>query len=135
MLFLYAMSIKNIYVFGNPDIEIDSLPIKLLPELKKEFPKITFTILDPNEEWNVDKNMIIIDTVVGIKEITVFNDLSSFISAPRMTCHDFDAYSNLMFTIKLKKIDSVKIIGVPINKTKDVLLKEITNILYNWTKI
>ena len=107
------MKYKNIYVFGNPDLEIDSLPIKLLPTLRKQFPQTTFTALDPNEEWEVDKDMLIIDTVVGINEITFFDSLSAFMKVPRMTCHDFDAYSNLMFMQKLKKINSVKIIGVP----------------------
>jgi hypothetical protein len=126
---LQNMQIKNIYVFGNPDIEIDSLPIKLLPKLRAKFPKITFKVLDPNEEWDVDKNMIIIDTVIGIKDVTVFSDLSSFMKVPRMTCHDFDAYSNLMFMTKLKKINSVKIIGIPVGIKQDILLQKIQKII------
>ncbi len=127
------MRYKNIYVFGNPDLEIDSLPIKLLPVLRKQFPKITFTILDPNEECDVDKDMLIIDTVVGINEITVFDSLSAFMKVPRMTCHDFDAYSNLMFMQKLKKINSVKIIGVPPTIEKETAKQSLYKIIQKGT--
>ncbi len=125
------MTIKNIYVFGNPDVEIDSLPIKLLPKLREQFPEITFIILDPNEDWDIDKDMVIIDTVVGIEELTVFDNLSHFISAPRVSCHDFDAYSNLMFMKKLGKIDSTTIIGIPPSTLEDAPL----NKLYESIKI
>lgn len=104
---------KNVFVFGNPDLEIDSLPVKMLPKLQKAFPEIHFTILDPNEEWDVPKHMVIIDTVIGIKEVTIFQDLSAFIDAPKVTCHDFDAYTNLQFLKKLSKIHSTYIIGIP----------------------
>jgi ADP-heptose:LPS heptosyltransferase len=107
------------FVFGNPDLEVDSLPIQLIPELQKEFPDITFEVLDPNEEWDVPKHMNIIDTVVGIDEITVFEDLNTFVQTPKMTCHDFDAYTNLQFLKKLGKIDSVYIIGIPSGHPRD----------------
>ncbi len=123
------MKYKNIYIFGNPDLEIDSLPIKLLPALRKQFPQITFTTLDPNEEWEVDKDMLIIDTVVGINEITVFDSLSAFMKVPRMTCHDFDAYSNLMFMQKLKKINSTTIIGLPPSIPVDIALKKLSKVI------
>lgn len=120
---VYTTLMKNVFVFGNPDLETDSLPVKMLPKLQEAFPYITFTILDPNEEWTVPKHMIIIDTVLGIKEITVFDDLHAFISAPRVTCHDFDAYMNLQFLLKLGKITSTRIIGIPAGQPEDRLEK------------
>jgi len=119
----------HIYVFGNPDLKMDSLPIKLLPQLKKKFPEHIFTILDPNEEWKVERNMLIIDTVMSIEEVTLFENLSHFLKTPRVTCHDFDAYTNLQFLLKLRKIESVTIIGVPTDSNKEITLLEITNIL------
>lgn len=92
---------------------MDALPVQLLPALREQFPDISFEVLDPNEEWDVPKHMLIIDTVVGIKEMMVFDDLSKFMAAPRMTCHDFDAYANLMFLKKLGKIKDAIIIGIP----------------------
>ena len=54
----------TIYIFGNPDLQFDSLPIKILPKLQKKFPAIKFKIKDPNEEWaNNGKCLYIIDTI------------------------------------------------------------------------
>ncbi len=92
---------------------MDSGPLRLLPALRATFPDVSFETLDPNEEWDVPRHMHIIDTVVGIDTITVFNGLEHFMKAPRMTCHDFDAYANLLLLRKLGKIDDVTIIGVP----------------------
>ena len=103
----------RIFVFGNPDISMDSGPLRLLPHLRATFPTVSFETLDPNEEWEVPRNMNIIDTVVGINAVTVFQGLDHFMKAPRMTCHDFDAYANLLLLRKLGKIEDVTIIGVP----------------------
>lgn len=57
-------SIKSkitIYIFGNPLLDFDNLPIKLLPELKKEFPEIKFTVMDPNENIKpINKELVVI---------------------------------------------------------------------------
>lgn len=103
----------RIFVFGNPDISMDSGPLRLLPHLRMTFPEVSFETLDPNEEWEVPRHMTIIDTVVGIDAVTVFQGLDHFMKAPRMTCHDFDAYANLLLLQKLGKIEDVTIIGVP----------------------
>lgn len=119
------MQKKVVYIFGNPDIEMDSLPVRLVPKLREMFPDITFTVLDPNEEWDVEKDMIIIDTVVGIEKVTVFENLEVFCKTPRVTCHDFDAYTNLQFLKKLGTIDSTYIIGVPVGIPESKLIPEL----------
>ena len=91
---------------------MDSLPIRLLPVLEKRFPDIDFVVLDPNEEWKIPEEMVMIDTVVGIKELTVFNDLKHFIEAPRVSVHDFDAFFNLIYLQKLGKLKKIKIFGL-----------------------
>jgi len=103
----------HVFVFGNPDLEIDSLPVKLLPALRETYPEHTFTHLDPNEEWDVPPHMYVIDTVVGLDEPKVFTDLKAFMAAPRMTCHDFDAYANIMLMKKIGKIEEATIYGLP----------------------
>jgi hypothetical protein len=115
----------QLFIFGNLNIAMDALPIKLIPALKKKFPLHTFTVLDPNEEWNVQKNMYIIDTVVGIDEVTLFTDLDVFLDGPKVTCHDYDAYTNLKFLKKLGKIDSTTIIGIPSGHPEDRVLMEL----------
>ncbi|MGC9968502.1 MAG: hypothetical protein ABSC29_02105 [Minisyncoccia bacterium] len=102
-----------VYVFGNPDLPADSLPLRILPELQKRFPQVQFEVKDPNEEWDVPEELTIIDTVEGINEVTVFDDLAKFAAVPRVTMHDFDALTNLRYLQKLGKFKKIKIIGVP----------------------
>ena len=103
----------KIFVFGNPNLDFDSLPLRILPELKKQFPKIDFEIKDPNEEWEAPENLIIIDTVLGIDKPMVFDSLENFSAPPRVSLHDFDAYTNLKYLQKLGKIKKIKIIALP----------------------
>jgi len=110
----------HVFIFGNPDLATDSLPVQLLPALQTAFPDISFETLDPNEDWDLPHHPLIIDTVVGISEVTVFHDLSVFTRAPRVTCHDFDAYANLLLLKKLGKIGEATIIGIPMGVGKEI---------------
>ena len=115
---------KKIYIFGNIDLPNDSLPLRILPNIEEKFPNILFVINDPNEEWDVEDEIVIIDTVVGIKEITIFYNLENFLPAPRLSVHDFDALTNLRLLQKIGRIKSVKIIGVPQDlDEQDAILK------------
>ena len=120
---------KKVFVFGNPDVEMDSLPLRLVPDLKKKFPDVSFEMLDPNEEWTIPKEMLIIDTVVGIKEITVFDGLAHFTASPNVSVHDFDAYANLRLLQKLGKLGEVKIVGIPPVTTSRDILPEVEKIV------
>lgn len=106
---------KTVFVFGNPDVPQDSLPVRLLPALRKKFPAIDFQVKDPNEEWEISENEVltIIDSAEGIREVTVFDSLERFVAAPRLTMHDFDALANLRLLQKLGKIKKIKVIGIP----------------------
>ena len=122
----------KIYVFGNPLVKEDSLPVKLLPDLSKKFPKIEFIITDPNENFppENEKDLIILDTVKGITEARLF-DLSDLkeISQSPISPHDYDLLFHLLLLKKRKIIDRVKIIGVPLlyDRTKVVQVKNIIN--------
>lgn len=72
-----------------------------------------FVVVDPNEEWDVPEDIVVIDTVMGIEKVTVLNGLEKFVAAPRVTMHDFDALAQLRYLQKLGKIKKVTIIGVP----------------------
>jgi len=119
----------QIFVFGNPDLAMDALPMRLLPALRVAFPTVSFETLDPNEEWLVPKHMLIIDTVVGIEEITVFDGLDHFSTAPRITCHDFDAYANLLLLKKLGNISGATIIGIPPQTDEQTALDTLKKLL------
>ncbi len=123
---------NTIYVFGNPDVEMDSLPLRVLSKLQERFPDIEFTVLDPNEEWKIPEEMTMIDTVVGIKELTVFNDLKHFIEAPRISVHDFDAFFNLIYLQKLGKLKKIKIFGIPPDMPEISATSELTKAIEKW---
>lgn len=112
-IFYILSTMVSVFVFGNPDLAIDALPLRLLSALRKRFPDTEFVTLDPNEDWEVPEHMVIIDTVVGLTEPAVFTDLGAFVTAPRLTCHDFDAYANLLLLKKLGKLEAVTIFGLP----------------------
>lgn len=103
----------RIHIFGNPDITMDSLPLRLLPELQKRFPDADFRVLDPNEEWEIPDPFIAIDTVVGVPDVHLFTSLDEFNASPTVSVHDFDALFQLRYLAKLGKLKGVRIIGIP----------------------
>ena len=119
----------RVYIFGNPDLPEDSLPLQLLPTLRKNFPDIKFEALDPNEEWDPPEELTVIDTVVGINEVTVYDNLETFSNTPRVTMHDFDALTNLRYLQKLGKIKKVKIIGVPASGDLAKILRDVARVV------
>lgn len=122
---------KNIvYYLGNRLVSIDSKPSKIIPVLKKKFPKIDFMYYDPTEELSDDTdNFILIDTVAGISKVQCFDDLNYFTKSPRTTVHDFDLPISLGLLQKLGKLKKVTIIGVPAKGPKRKIIEEIVKIL------
>lgn len=106
----------KIYVFGNSLVKEDSLPIKLIPQMQKKFPKIHFIIADPNENFppSGEKDLIILDTVMGLKKPKIFTlaDLETIAKSP-VSPHDYDLGMHFLLLKKIKRINTVKIIGVP----------------------
>ncbi|MEK7637667.1 MAG: hypothetical protein AAB402_04790 [Patescibacteria group bacterium] len=119
----------TVFVFGNPDLPEDALPLRLVPQLRAKFPQHTFSIKDPNEEWDVPERLIVIDTVKGVDQVKEFHGLDSFASAPRVSMHDFDALTQLRFLQKLGKLKEVTIVGVPPEMEQQKALKDITVLL------
>jgi Ni,Fe-hydrogenase maturation factor len=155
----------TIYVFGNPLLDFDNLPIKLVPELQKQFPDINFIIQDPNENLkptynkssakknksSVDLNglsseaslssvalaedeakegeLIIIDTVVGINEVIVINDIEKLKTDKIYSMHDFDLAFNLKLLKKIGKLKKVTIFGVPQKINKKEALKQLVELI------
>lgn len=123
---------KTVYVLGNPLLPSDSLPLKLLPHLRESCPDFLFEILDPTEEisLSVEQDLILIDTIIGVKKVTVFHNLSSLALSPRVTVHDYDLPINLGMLQKLRKIKKITIIGVPQKRNLKEILREVINALY-----
>lgn len=119
----------DVFVFGNRDLKFDSLPVRILPKLKKVLPNLNFQIKDPNEELGDKESFIIIDTAEGIKEAKVFNDLKSFLPSPRFSLHDFDVYANLRLLEKLKKLPKYKIIALPLSYSENEAQKKVFELI------
>lgn len=103
----------KVLVFGNPDFEPDSLPLKILPDLRRRLPETDFAAADPNEEWDVSGDITVIDTAINLAEPRIFDSLDAFETSPRVSMHDFDALANLRLMQKLGKIGDVRVIALP----------------------
>ena len=119
----------NVFIVGNPDLDFDSLPLRILPRLKKKFPEISFQIKDPNEEWDASKDFIIIDTVRGLKKVKVFSSLKYFISSPKITLHDFDVLDHLKLLEKIGKLPKIKIVAIPATISERKAFNKVSAIL------
>lgn len=120
---------SEIWIFGNPDLKQDSLPLNILPQLQKKLPDTEFIVKDPNEEWDLPKHLTIIDTIHDLKKITTFTSLKDFAIVPRLTMHDFDLLTNLRWLSKLNKLPPFTIIGIPLKEKEDAAIKKIVSIL------
>ena len=120
---------QKIFIFGNEDLQDDSMPLRILPKLVEKFSEIEFETVDPNEDWEVPENVMVIDTAVGIKDVTVFDSLDKFSAPSRVGMHDFDALTNLRLLWKLGKIKKIKIIAVPAEMGKSEVVEKISEIL------
>jgi len=104
----------TVYVFGNPDSELDNRVF----EITNKFPDLAnFKLVKPNEDlpFTDEKEIIIMDTVQGIDEVTELNEteLDKLVSERSVSVHDFDLGFQLKYLRKLGKLNKVKIIGIP----------------------
>lgn len=104
---------KTVYVAGNPLVKEDSIPLCILPRLKINFPQLKFCELEPTDELPEERELIIIDTVIGIKKVRVISDIDKIETGKRYSLHDFDLGFNLKLLKKAGRIDSVTIICIP----------------------
>ena len=122
---------QTIYLLGNPNYEQDSLPLKILPRLKQQFPEINFQHLDPTENFPEEENLVLIDTIVGIDKVRVLTlaDLDKVELSPQCSLHDFDLGFQLKLMKKLGKLKDVKIVGVPADYDEKKAVEEIERVL------
>ena len=104
---------KTIYVFGNPLVKEDSLPLKLIEKLRREFPSLEFKEFDTVEDLELEKELNIIDTIKGIKKVELIEDIDKLVTEKIYSMHDFDLGYNLKLLKKMKMIDKVRIFGIP----------------------
>ena len=123
----------KVLVFGNPFLENDSLPLRLLSKLRERFSDIEFKEVDPTEGLESEgRDLVIIDSVEGIDEVVEIDSIERLHTNRVCSMHDFDLAYNLKLLKKVGKIDSVRIIGVPMGIGEDEALNQIQSILRKW---
>ncbi|MDO8557915.1 MAG: hypothetical protein Q7S09_01830 [bacterium] len=124
----------RIYVFGNADLQSDSLPHKIVPALAKRFPNIQFIPTDPNELGLAPENpWWIMDTVKGIERVTLFKDPSRIRATRRVSVHDYDLGMHLALLGKVHKNLSLCIIGVPQGMKEAQAIEEVGKVLTSFS--
>lgn len=108
----------KISVFGNPNLKEDSAAIKLIPWLKKQFPKAEIKIEDPAEGLTPADDWVIVDVCRGINQMTEFTDVDRFAAVRRVSVHDYDLATELKLLKKLGKIKKLRILAVPVDFEK-----------------
>ena len=123
-------SMKVIYVFGNPLVKEDSLPLKLIDKLRKKFPSIEFKEFDAIEDLE-EKELNIIDTVNGIEKAELIEDIERIMTDKIYSMHDFDLGYSLKLMKRMKIIDRVRIFGIPMRMSEEEAFEQICNLLSN----
>ena len=124
------MKPSKILVFGNPRVKADSIPLKILPGLRKQFPDIKFDVMDPTEIISQnDKELWILDTVQGIVEVKIIDNPSIFENQPNLSVHDYDLILDLNLLLKLGKFKETKIIAIPQNMSKEAAQDRVSKII------
>jgi Ni,Fe-hydrogenase maturation factor len=116
---------KTVYVFGNPLVKEDSMPLKLIGKLRKKFPSLEFKEFDTVEDLDLEKELNIIDTVKGIKKVELIEDIDKIITKKIYSMHDFDLGYNLKLLKKMKMMDKVRIFGIPSDMKEKEAMKEL----------
>lgn len=121
---------RRILVFGNPLVKEDSLPLELLPNLRRTFPEIEFVEFDAAEDLeNEGEGLVIIDTVKGVRKTVLITDVDSIGQSSIYSMHDFDLGITLKLLKKMGLVKSVRIFGVPVGYDKETALKELEGLL------
>lgn len=120
----------KILVFGNPLVREDSLPLRIVKQLRQRFPSVEFKEFDSAENLEEEgRNLIILDAAKGIEDIILLEDIESIRLSSRYSMHDFDLSITLRLLKKLDAIDSVKIIAVPADYEADEAIEEISGLI------
>ena len=105
----------KVYVFGTEEYEPDSMAIRVARVLQKKRIDIEFVFMKVNEDLPFEdgEDVVILDTVEGLDEVRVIEDIDRLMVSNSGTVHDYDLGFQLKYLKKLGRLGKVKIIGVP----------------------
>jgi len=117
-----------IYLFGNPLLKEDNLPLLFEPALKLAFPQFDFIWQDPNENLKPENGeLVLIDTVIGPSEVIVLTDLEKIERSPNYSLHDLDLGFNLKLLHKIGLLKKVTIFGLPAGSDSVLTFQQLTD--------
>lgn len=126
---------KNIYVFGNTDLDYDNKAIELAHKISNYVHDINFIYVKTNEDlpFYNNESIVILDVIEGISDIVVIDNMDKvkIMNNLGSSAHDFDLGFQLNYLRKLGKINSIKIIGIPEKSNIDNILEEAKKIIEN----
>jgi hypothetical protein len=100
----------------------------VLPELRRRFPSIGFKKTAASEDLEEEgRRLVVVDTVKGIDQVTLIDDLEAV--NPGRIAGGSGMLLALRILLKLKSVDSVKVIAVPHEYEGEEALEEITRLL------
>ena len=118
-------TISTIYVLGNPLVASDSLPLKMLGDLRAAFPKVDFVEADPSEDLPEGRLLIFLDTALDISKVVVLDDIDRIAEEPSYSLHQFGLGTHLKMLRKLGRAVKVKMICVPMTLGYDDAVRQV----------
>ncbi|PLX27964.1 hypothetical protein C0583_01870 [Candidatus Parcubacteria bacterium] len=120
----------TIYFCGNPLMKEDSLPFELVPMLEKHFQeKIKFVHHDPNDNLPVLNRIFILDVVINTIDVITIENEKQLETESIYSAHDWDLAFNLKLLLKMNKLKSFFIIGIPPSGDVDKIKKDVIAII------
>ena len=118
----------KILCFGNECVKGDDIALKLVDSW--EIKGVEFVKCQSLQDLEyVNDDVAIIDTVLGIKEVEIIDNIDDLQLGKMYSLHDFDLGFHLKLMKELGKIKSVKIIGVPMSMDFEEIKKSMSSLL------
>jgi len=118
-----------VYVVGNPLVPSDTMPLRILPFLRKARPDLSLIPFEPTRQdipHNVD--LTFIDTVQGLKKVCLLHGVESLLGpSGSYSLHDFDLAGQLLLLNKFGLLGHVHIIGVPAKGKEEKIAKDVAH--------
>ncbi len=129
----------KILVFGNALVEEDSLPLRMMAALRRRFPSVEFREFDSAENLEGEgRDLVILDAAKGIDGVVLLDwpdSVEALETGKIYSMHDFDLAVTLKILKKMKLLDSVRIIAVPMGYPEKKALAEVAALIIGLLRI
>jgi Ni,Fe-hydrogenase maturation factor len=122
---------KTILCFGS-EVEGDETPFEICDAIGRSKGGLKFVKCDsPVDMMNyIDKDeIIILDSVRGLDKPKLFSTMEDFRKVESVTAHDLDLGTFLKVLDEMKRLNDVRIIGIPFGAKKSKIVDDVKRIL------